>query len=186
MKTLTRIAVVVGLALGAPGCEDSPAPAPVAATPTPPSPPKPKAEPPAEVPAGPVFVYAYNPTGKRDPFRVPEDEIRPNINPLEQACSEPLCQYELEQLSLVGVVTGGPNPMAMVEDPLGRGFSLRRNSRVGKRGGKVTAIRRDEITITEYWTGPDGKVVPNMVDKKLSPEMQGVPVIDLVTGVSYP
>ena len=114
----------------------------------------------------PQYVYAYNPVGKRDPFR-PESE-RPVSSGDETGpkpeCSEPLCAFDLEQLALVGVVSGDANPLAMLEAPDKVGHIVRRNSRVGKQGGKVTAISRDCIVVTEYFQTPDGRVNPNKVN----------------------
>ena len=77
-----------------------------------------------------------NPLGKRDPFRSPlgESQTRPEGS---QVCSEPLCQWDLDQLKLVAVVTGDANPLAMVEDPQTRGYIIHRGTRVGKQGGQV-------------------------------------------------
>jgi type IV pilus assembly protein PilP len=113
------------------------------------------------------FVYVYNPVGKRDPFRAENEGPK---SPDGEAvvgkgeCSEPLCIYDLEQLSLVGVVSGDANPIAMLEAPDHVGHIVRRNTRVGKQGGKVTAISSDCIVVTEYFQTPDGRVNPNKVN----------------------
>jgi type IV pilus assembly protein PilP len=139
----------------------------------------------AGVAEGPPYVYAYNPLGKRDPFRSLIEEVRaPSVE--NTVCTEPLCQYDLDQLTLVGVVTGEANPLAMVEDPGGRGFLVRRSSRVGKQGGKVTQILRDTVTVTEFWTGPDGKINPNPVTLHMKADKAVVPDLDLATGKKYP
>ncbi len=131
--------------------------------------------------AEPTFVYQYNPI-KRDPFRPPPRELGSSVN---QQCSEPLCQFELDQLKLVGVVTGIANPFAMVEDPQGRGYIVRRSSRMGRQGGKVTQILRDSITVTEYWIAPDGKQNPNPVSMQLAPDKVRSPEVDLNTGKTF-
>jgi len=114
----------------------------------------------------PQFVYVYNPVGKRDPFRAEADVPHGGLGdePANKECSEPLCIYDLEQLSLVGVVSGDANPVAMLEAPDHVGHIIRRNSRVGKQGGKVTAISSDCIVVTEYFQTPDGRVNPNKVN----------------------
>jgi type IV pilus assembly protein PilP len=185
MKTISRTMLAAGLLLGALGCEDAPS---KPATPAPARPAAAKAdEAAATAPAAdaPVYVYAYNPTGKRDPFRAPEPDARNPLDLVNDACTEPLCQFDIGSLTLVAVVTGGPNPLAMVEDPEGRGFIVRRNSRIGRQGGKVSAIRRDEVTITEFWTGPDGKVVPNAVTMKLRADEERAKDLNLVTGMPF-
>ena len=125
MKTFHTMVLSGALALTLVGCgEEAPPPAPVAVAPKPAAPvevPKPK---PAEAPAASTYVYNYNPVGKRDPFRSPLEDIKAtpeNTNTQIVACNEPLCQWDIDQLKLVAVVTGDANPMAMVEDPMGRG-----------------------------------------------------------------
>jgi type IV pilus assembly protein PilP len=131
------------------------------------------------------LLYAYNPTAKRDPFRSPVADMRAT-SPSNSACADPLCQYELDQLTLVAVVTGDANPLAMVEDPQGRGYMVRRNARMGRQGGRVTQILRDSITVTELFTGPDGKVTPNPVSVGLKPDTTAKVDIDFLTGKPYP
>jgi len=130
-----------------------------------------------------AYQYAYNPLGKRDPFRSPLEELRQGSQGAQlESCNEPLCQWDLDQLVLVAVVTGDANPIAMVEDPQGRGYVVKRNTKIGKQGGKVTQILRDSVTVTEFWTAPDGKVNPNPVSMRLKPDAQVVPAMDLATG----
>lgn len=136
-------------------------------------------------PDAPPYVYSYNPLAKRDPFRSLVEEIK---TPAAEGntCAEPLCQWDLTQLTLVAVVTGEANPLAMVEDPAGRGHLIRRSTRMGRQGGKVTQILRDAVTVTEFWTGPDGKVNPNPITLQMKPEKAFVPDLDLATGKKYP
>jgi type IV pilus assembly protein PilP len=130
------------------------------------------------------YVYAYNPLGKRDPFRSP-DELRRAAGADGAPCRELLCQWDLDQLALKAVVTGDANPFAMLEDPQGRGHIVRRNSRVGRQGGKVTQILRDSITITEYFTQPDGKRAAMPREVQMVEERAFAPATDLVSGKTY-
>jgi len=133
-----------------------------------------------------TYQYAYNPLGKRDPFRSPLEDIKNQAQGSQvESCNEPLCQWDLDQLILVAVVTGDANPIAMVEDPQGRGYIIKRNTKIGKQGGKVTQILRDSVTVTEFWTAPDGKVNPNPVSMRLKPDAQTVPAMDLSNGKIY-
>jgi type IV pilus assembly protein PilP len=116
----------------------------------------------AGTPAAVIPVYAYNPLGKRDPFRSYVEETKAG-DARDGLCGEPLCQYDLEQLSLVAVVSGDSNPIAMVEDPSRVGHIIRRGTKIGKQGGQITQVLRDCVIVTEYWTGPDGKHQPNAV-----------------------
>lgn len=130
------------------------------------------------------YVYAYNPLGKRDPFRSPE-ELRRAAGAEGAPCKELLCQWDLDQLALKAVVTGDANPFAMLEDPQGRGHIVRRNSRVGRQGGKVTQILRSSITITEYFTQPDGKRAAMPREVQMVEDRALVPATDLVSGKTY-
>jgi type IV pilus assembly protein PilP len=125
--------------------------------------------------------YMYNPIGKRDPFRSPEDRVLgPGSPDLDKLCNEPLCGFDLDQLQLVAVVSGDANPVAMVEDGQKVGYLVHRNSRMGKQGGKVTQIQRDCVVVTEYFQTPDGKVNPNRVNLCIKADKQSLPVLDLL------
>lgn len=175
--------VIVGLAAFALlGCEEEAAP--VAAAPPPPKAVK-AAEATPTAATGPAFVYSYNPV-KRDPFRMPDGSRIPGTgNGNVVACSDPLCAWDVEQLTLVAVVTGDANPIAMVEDPSGKGHIIRRATRVGRQGGKVTQILRDQLTVTAYITGPDGQTRAFPQSLRLKADPSATPTMDLLTGRSY-
>jgi type IV pilus assembly protein PilP len=144
-----------------------------------------KAPPPAAPAPAPAPNYVYNPIGKRDPFRSPDAEPATQAALASAACTEPLCRFDIDQLTLVAVVTGDANPLAMVQDPAGRGYFVRRNSRVGRQGGKVTQIMSDAVVITEYFTTPDGKTTANPVTLAIKTEKIPEQETDLATGKSY-
>jgi len=138
-----------------------------------------------DTPAETVVNYAYNPVGKRDPFRSPLEELSRTTNATQvTSCTDPLCAWDLDQLKLVAVVTGDANPIAMVEDPLGRGHIVRRNARMGRQGGRVTQILRDSVTVTEYIPS-EGKVIPNPVSIQLKPDNKRESLYDLSTGKNW-
>jgi type IV pilus assembly protein PilP len=124
--------------------------------------------------------YLYNPVGKRDPFRSPEDRDRGTLDKDNAMCAEPLCGFDIDQLQLVAVVSGDANPVAMVEDPQKVGYVVHRNTRMGKQGGKVTQIQRDCVVVTEYFQTPDGKVNPNRTNLCIKNDKRSVPVLDLL------
>ncbi len=140
---------------------------------------------PAEAPTPAAPAYVYNPVGKRDPFRSPEVEPATQAALANVACTEPLCRFDIDQLTLVAVVSGDANPLAMVQDPAGRGYFIRRNTRVGRQGGKVTQIMSDAIVITEYFTTPDGKTTANPVTLAIKAEKIPEQETDLATGKTY-
>jgi type IV pilus assembly protein PilP len=164
------------------GCSgDQPTPAAAAKGAPPPKPAPPP--PPAATPAAPMYIY--NPIGKRDPFRSPDLDLARASAVNNSACNEPLCKFDLDQLTLVGVVSGDANPVAMVQDPQGRGYILHRNTRIGRQGGKVTQILRDSVTVTEYFTSPDGKSNANQLTLAIKADRQAPPELDLSTGKTY-
>jgi type IV pilus assembly protein PilP len=182
MKTFHSMFISGALALALAGCGEEEEALP------PPPPPAPAATAKvAEAPAAattasaPTYIYNYNPVGKRDPFRSPVEESKPDsqTNGPQLACNEPLCQWDIDQLKLVAVVTGDANPMAMVEDPVGRGHIVRRNTRVGRQGGKVTQILRDEVITT-----PE-RVIQNPVKMELRQDTTVNPAYDLMTGKNW-
>ncbi|WP_171410208.1 MULTISPECIES: pilus assembly protein PilP [Myxococcus] len=185
MKTFKATMTTAMLALALAACDEAPPPAPAAA--------KPKVAAPAPVKAVtpevmaqqlPAATYTYNPVGKRDPFRSPIEDIGPvNPNPVS-ACNEPLCAFDLDQLKLVAVVTGDASPMAMVEDPAGRGHIVRRNTRMGRQGGKVTQILRDSVTVTEVFSG-NGEIIKNPVMLQLKPDAKQDPAYNMMTGRNF-
>ncbi len=184
MKTLKFKMTTVALALTLAACGGSSSSAPVK-----PPPPKPAAAAAAtetkEAPVVSSVNYSYNPVGKRDPFRSPIEELTHTHNDSQvQSCNEPLCAWDLDQLKLVAVVTGDANPLAMVEDPLGRGHIVRRNARMGRQGGRVTQILRDSVTVTEY-IPTEGKVIPNPVSLQLKQDNKRDPMYDLSTGKNW-
>jgi type IV pilus assembly protein PilP len=189
MKMLRSTMTATVLALSLAGCEDAPKARPATtSTPATTAPVQAAATTATAAATGPVYVYSYTPVGKRDPFRSPLEELgRVKQTTQVSNCTDALCQWDLDQLKLVAVVTGDANPIAMVEDPMGRGHIVRRNAQMGRQGGKVTQILRDSLTVTEYLPGgADGKVISNPVSLQLrADDEQRAPVYNLMTGKDW-
>src|SRR5262245_36523171 len=179
-RTNLRVLACAATLLAACGSTTTPAPAAPAKA----AAPKPVAQA-ATAPGPQVPAYVYNPVGKRDPFRSPETEPAAQAALASTACTEPLCRFDIDQLTLVAVVSGDANPLAMVQDPAGRGYFVRRNTRVGRQGGKVTQILSDAVVITEYFTTPDGKTTANPVTLAIKTEKVPEQETDLATGKAY-
>lgn len=94
--------------------------------------------------------YVYSPIGKRDPFRSPFTDLTTieTVGKDERRLT-PLQRWGLDQLTLRGTITATSSPTAMVVDPDGKGWVVRRGTLIGKNWGKVTGIKRDCIVITE-------------------------------------
>ena len=108
-RILQLLAVLGGLAL-ATACGGSSAPPPTPAQQAKAAVAKPPVAPESAGPAAPTYVY--NPIGKRDPFRSPETEPAAQAALANTACTEPLCRFDIDQLTLVAVVSGDANPLA--------------------------------------------------------------------------
>lgn len=143
-------------------CDDAPAAASGPAVPAPAA--KKKVEAAAPVVVTSQVDYVYNAINKRDPFRgtlidtreTRSDQQGGNAPP----CDDPLCQLDLDELTVVAVVSGDANPLAMVEDRKGVGHIVRRNTKMGKAGGKVTQVLRECLVVTSFVSGgADGKPI---------------------------
>jgi len=117
-----------------------------------------------------VEEYAYNPIGKRDPFRsflslgTRTDTDHPRT---------PLQRYEIDQYTLVGIVWGVERPRALVEDPDGVGHVMEIGTYIGKNWGKVTQISPTEVVVTEEFQTIDGELVVNSIPMVLPVESLG-------------
>ncbi len=176
--------LLLWVALGAlAGCGDDAAPvvAPTAAA-------KKKAQTAAPIAAAAQVDYAYSPINKRDPFRslMVEGPKGPTDTGETITCTEPLCLVDTDDLSVVAVVSGDANPLAMVEDRGGVGHIVRRNTRVGKQGGKVTQILRDCIVVTSFISGgPDGKPQANKQNMCVKTDSRSIEPLDLLKGKEF-
>ena len=115
--------------------------------------------------AAPTNIYVYSPIGKRDPFQN-QIAVQTGISHIEVKgrAKTPLEKWALDQLRLSLTVTGTASPMAMVEDPERRGWTVRIGDFIGQNGGKVTGIHRDEVIVTETITDHStGRVYPQNV-----------------------
>ncbi len=160
--------------LGRAHSQSAPSSSPAASRPAPPPAPKSSppegqvAEPKIEAP-GPeteaIFQnpegYSYDPTGRRDPFRpygqsqtTTAPDIRAPDVPAKPA--EPLQQFDVSQLKVVGIMWEVRNPKAMVKDPAGKLYMIQRQTRIGRNNGFVAAIREGEIVVVEPAIGDNG------------------------------
>ena len=108
-----------------------------------------------------MVAYHYDPKGKKDPFkpfikvgrRLSEDML--GGGPLT-----PLQKYTLAELSLVAIITCAENPKAMVEDPKGDGYILKKGTLIGDRYGEVVDIKRNEVVVIEKEVDPSsGEII---------------------------
>ncbi len=114
--------------------------------------------------------YVYTPVGKRDPFRpffldmrtVKKEGIQGPVTELET--------FDLEQLRLTSIISGIEQPIAMVEDPTGKGHSIVVGTPIGKNGGRVARIKKDEVIVEEEYIDSEGKRIVSKVTMKIPEE----------------
>ncbi len=99
----------------------------------------------------------YNPIGKRDPFQPYIEETRPKV------VLTPLQTFDIEQLKLVAIIWDLLEPRAMVEDPSGRGYILKKGTLIGKNWGRVTKIKKEIVIVSEQYRDLSGQLVVNEV-----------------------
>jgi type IV pilus assembly protein PilP len=99
--------------------------------------------------------YAYNPTGKADPFK-PFIQLN-QVRRASGVPVTPLQRYEVSQLKLVAIIASREGNVALVEDSAGKGFFLKKGTLVGKNDGKVTKILKDRVIIEELYQDIYGK-----------------------------
>jgi type IV pilus assembly protein PilP len=88
---------------------------------------------------------AYDPTGRRDPFRPP----RVNSSTAAGEARSPLQRLEIGQLKLVAVIYEANEPRAVVEDEAGLGYIVKVGTPIGPNGGAVKAIERGKLHVEE-------------------------------------
>lgn len=92
-------------------------------------------------------AFVYDPSGKRDPFQPfdlsPKRHVDESRSPLER--------YDIGQLKLTSVLAGGAmgDAIAIVELADGKGYTVRKGTKIGVNSGEVVEIRPDKLLILE-------------------------------------
>jgi type IV pilus assembly protein PilP len=122
----------------------------------------------ATVPAPPL--YAYNPEGRRDPFRsiLVTSETGKILESLP-----PLLRTDVSELRLIGIVWGGFGYSAMVQTPDGKGYTIHVGTPVGPNRGKVRKITEQYLTVEEKYTDIFGENKAREVKLDLHPQKEG-------------
>jgi len=87
----------------------------------------------------------YNPSGKKDPFK-PFD-FSPDLD--RASDKGPLERYDLPQWRMTAVLDVGGEPSAVIEDPNGHGFTVKKGTKVGMHDGVVTDVQADRVVVVE-------------------------------------
>jgi type IV pilus assembly protein PilP len=118
----------------------------------------------------PEQAYSYdvmvNGQARRDPFKTYFDELE-NQGPITNEKLTELQKIDLDKLKLVAVIVGTATPMAMVEEPGGKGHTLKIGTLVGRRLGQVKHIRRGEVVVQEEFRDFTGKRIPQLKELRI-------------------
>ena len=94
--------------------------------------------------------FHYDPTGKRDPFRSFEwEQLKLELG--DGTTRGPLEQFDVSQLSLVGVVWNAKNARALIQDPSGMSYIVAEGAKIGKNSGRVTKIDDNLVVVKETY-----------------------------------
>ena len=116
---------------------------------------------PTETPVTDSFIYT--PVGKRDPFKSAYKIIKEDGQDPGEVVTSPLQRFEIDQLSLIAVISGISQPRAMVVGPDKTGYSVKIGTRIGKHFGRVVKIKSSELIIAEDYRDWNGRKVTNYI-----------------------
>jgi type IV pilus assembly protein PilP len=111
--------------------------------------------------------YAYDPTGKTDPFKsfiAEQEEMEEKAKRKPKTYLETL---DLSQLELIAIIVGAKGNYAMVKDSKGTGHVIQKGTAIGTNGGFVERISDKEVVIREEYKDFKGTVRYKDIAKKL-------------------
>lgn len=93
--------------------------------------------------------YAYDPSGRRDPFKPiglekQEGEVNLDLPPLQRV--------GLTEVSLIAIIWGGYGYSAMVQTPDGKGYTVRQGTKIGPNSGVISTITENSLVVQERFT----------------------------------
>lgn len=117
--------------------------------------------------------YVYDPSGRRDPFfqDVQKDEdsvaeysptgvriIRSKGRIFDP--NDPLQKYDLGVYRVIAIIWEVEKPKAIVKDQIGKVYTIRKGTRIGRNNGHVALIREGEVIVVEP-PSEDGQISGN-------------------------
>jgi type IV pilus assembly protein PilP len=113
--------------------------------------------------APPPLVDQFDFSGKKDPFK-PAIDTKVATAQLPGGLKKglpgalPIHSFDVSQFKLIGVVTGAKENQAMVVDPNGKGYVLKKGMTIGKNDGRVTSIGINGVEVVEQFRDDTGRV----------------------------
>jgi type IV pilus assembly protein PilP len=112
--------------------------------------------------------YAYDPSGRRDPFKPLIAATTPTavLSEERQNCP-PTQDFELASLKLVAIVWGELGRKAMLKAPNGRGYAVTEEMLVGRNCGRIRRIEFNAVVIEETRRDSEGTLLKEEVVLRL-------------------
>jgi type IV pilus assembly protein PilP len=119
----------------------------------------------------PVALFQYNPEGRRDPFKsiiiaTGKRSASENLPPLQRK--------ELSEMKLIGIVWGGFGHGAIIQTQDGKGYPVRKGTRIGLNNGVINQITNKEVVIEEKYLDIFGDTKVRNVVMELHPQKEGL------------
>jgi Tfp pilus assembly protein PilP len=109
--------------------------------------------------------YAYDETGKRDPFR---SFVWDRPDKMAAAAEAgPLGEFDLSQLEVVAVVWRTGNARALVQDPSGESYIVGQGAAIGKNRGHVISIGDNTVVVKETYVDYLGQETTKDVEMRM-------------------
>ena len=114
--------------------------------------------------------FAYQPGGKRDPFR---SFILDRLHEDETETKGPLEEYDLSKLSVAGLVWKAEKRRALVIDPSGQGYVVKEGDKIGKNNGRVLEIGDSSMRVREEYVDFHGEATTKEIDMRIRQSQGG-------------
>ena len=114
--------------------------------------------------------FAYDATGRRDPFR---SFVLDRLHEQEGVAKGPLEEYDLAQLEVAGLVWKAEKRRALVIDPSGQGYVVEEGDRIGKNNGRVLEIGDSSMRVREEYVDFHGEATTKEIDMRIRQSQGG-------------
>jgi type IV pilus assembly protein PilP len=114
--------------------------------------------------------FAYDPVGRRDPFR---SFVLDRLHREEGETKGPLEEYDLVQLQVAGLVWKAEKRRALVIDPSGQGYVVEEGDRIGKNNGRVLEIGDSSMRVREEYVDFHGEATTKEIDMRIRQSQGG-------------
>ncbi len=97
--------------------------------------------------------FSYQPESRRDPFKPPQKHAHSPSEPgenLSQCAIRKLTTQPLDSLKLVAIleVAEKTSPIALFQDPVGKGHIIQTGQCIGSGNALVTKMKKDEVVLS--------------------------------------